>query len=67
MSDILRKIEAYKRDEIAAAKLSAPLAEVKAKAKDAEPPRSFLAALEAKRKAGGSKSARIKPLEGLAF
>ncbi|TIU10952.1 MAG: indole-3-glycerol-phosphate synthase TrpC, partial [Mesorhizobium sp.] len=53
MSDILRKIEAYKRDEIAAAKLSAPLAEVKAKAKDAEPPRSFLAALEAKRKAGG--------------
>ncbi|WP_292296191.1 indole-3-glycerol phosphate synthase TrpC [Mesorhizobium sp.] len=53
LSDILRKIEAYKRDEIAAAKLSAPLAEVKAKAKDAEPPRSFLAALEAKRKAGG--------------
>ncbi|TIR87189.1 MAG: indole-3-glycerol-phosphate synthase TrpC, partial [Mesorhizobium sp.] len=48
MSDILRKIEAYKRDEIAAAKLSAPLAEVKAKAKDAEPPSSFLAALEAK-------------------
>jgi len=53
MSDILTKIEAYKRDEIAAAKASLPLTGIKARARDMESPRGFVAAIEAKHGEGG--------------
>jgi indole-3-glycerol phosphate synthase len=49
---ILDKILAYKRKEVDAAKTALPLKEIEARAKDADPPRPFLAALEEKKAAG---------------
>jgi len=48
LSDILAKIEAYKREEIAAARRARPLAEVEAQAKDAPAPRGFANAIRTK-------------------
>ncbi|MDB5418631.1 MAG: indole-3-glycerol-phosphate synthase [Phenylobacterium sp.] len=46
MSDILSKIAAYKRDEVAARKAARPQAAVEAAAKATDPPRGFRAAIE---------------------
>ena len=48
LSDILDKIEAYKREEIAAAKRAIPLSEIEARAKAAPAPRGFAKAIRAK-------------------
>ena len=48
MMDILKKIEAYKREEIAEAKRARPLGELERAAKAASPPRGFLRAIEKK-------------------
>jgi len=52
MSDILQQIEAYKREEIAAAKAMRPWAEVVAQAHDQPATRGFVAAIQAKREQG---------------
>nr|WP_289852465.1 indole-3-glycerol phosphate synthase TrpC [Mesorhizobium liriopis] len=52
MADVLRRIEAYKRDEIKAAKARLPLHELKAKVRDCAPTRGFAQALRAKHAAG---------------
>src|SRR3978361_403677 len=52
MSDVLTKIEAYKRGEIAAAKHEHPLASVEALAKSAPSPRGFVRAIREKLSGG---------------
>jgi len=52
VADILKKIEAYKRQEIAEAKARTPLGELKAKIRDRAPPRGFADALAARHALG---------------
>jgi indole-3-glycerol phosphate synthase len=53
MIDILAKIEAYKREEIAVTKREKPFSTVDAEAKTATPPRGFLRAIDTRIAAGG--------------
>ena len=52
MSDVLKRIEAYKREEIAAAKAKVPPREIRRRAEAADPPRGFAQALERRVKVG---------------
>ena len=52
MTDVLARIGAYKREEIAAAKRQRPLARLEREAKAAAAPRGFLAAIERRLTAG---------------
>ncbi len=52
MADFLKTIEAYKRREIAAAKVRMPFETLARKAYDHDPPRGFVKAIEAKRETG---------------
>lgn len=52
MSDLLTRIESYKREEIAAAKQARPLDQLRREADAAPAPRGFLAAIESRLAAG---------------
>src|SRR6202043_494635 len=52
MADFLKTIEAYKRREIAAAKVRMPFETLARKPYDQDPPRGFVKAIEAKRETG---------------
>lgn len=58
-ADILEKILAVKREEVAAAKSRRPLVSVRNEAENNEPARGFVAAMRAKVGAGGTASAAI--------
>ena len=69
MSDILKKIVAVKREEVAAAKLAKPLAELMAEAQVQPPSRDFLGAIRSKIAAGRpaviAEIKRASPSKGL--
>jgi indole-3-glycerol phosphate synthase len=69
MSDILQRIEVYKREEIAAAKSLRPWNEVAAAAHDAPPVRRFRAALQHRRATGAfahiAEVKKASPSQGL--
>jgi indole-3-glycerol phosphate synthase len=48
MTDILDRIEAYKRTEISEAKVRMPFATLERQVRDHDPPRGFVHAIEAK-------------------
>ena len=52
MADILAKIEAYKREEIVAAKRMRSFAAVEAEARSLQPPRGFVRVIERRLSAG---------------
>src|SRR5438094_3966185 len=54
MADVLERIEAYKREEIALAKRARPLAALREQAVRAAPPRGFLSAIERRRARGAT-------------
>lgn len=68
-SNILTKIETYKRDEIAAAKRALPRGELDECARRAPSPRGFLSAIEKKRASGSyaliAEIKRASPSRGL--
>ena len=61
MSDILNRILATKKDEVSAARSRVSLEEMKAQARDAEPPRDFIGAIQ--RRLGEGESAVIAEIK----